>query len=130
MKDINALRQWIAENSQQTFKINEQLRDLFFKTEDYNDFERYVMSESIAPSEDDDNMIKLIRENSYRYLNTKLLLVGSHLISWGSRGRNDLLEILNILYPYFPDREKAIVSFLNAYDIKMNEVKIRRKFYT
>ena len=102
--------------------FNEQMRDKFLQTGDYIDFERYVMSESLYLIEDYGNMIKLIRENSYRFLNIKLLFIGSHLISCDNYGRNDLLEILNILYPYFPDREKAIVSYLNAYDINMNQV--------
>ena len=122
MDYADAINERLEAEGKRVAVFNEQMRKQFLQTGDYMDFERYVMSESLYLIEDYGNMIKLIRENSYRFLNIKLLFIGSHLISWGSYGRNDLLEILNILYPYFPDREKAIVSFLNAYDIYQNQL--------
>lgn len=81
---------------------------------------KYVMSEILAPIEDFENAINIIRDNYYLYTSGQLLIIGSYLsIKW-TVSRNELLEILNLMYDYLPKREKAIVNYLNALKIYTN----------
>lgn len=82
-------------------------------------FAKYVMSETIAPIEDYENVVKIIRENYHKQINAELLIIGAYSTIFWTRSDSEMLEILNLMRPFLPEREKAIVHYLNAYKLYM-----------
>ncbi len=103
-------------------ELNKELRNQYEKTGDYRIFERYVVSELIAPIEDFDNAIALIRENYSSFISTKLLLIGAYILSfWHHSKENDFLCILNNMYPFMDVCNQSIIDYLNAYQIRQTD---------
>lgn len=83
--------------------------------------EKYVVSETISPIADYKNAIEIIRANYCCQVNSTLLIIGAYLASEWSEGHNELLEILNKMYGYLPQKEKMIVHFLNAHHLRFRD---------
>ena len=84
-------------------------------------FVKYVMSETISPIEDYPNIVNLIRANYHKQINGELLIIGAYLAIQWTEHYNELLDILNMMRPCFPDKEKAIVHYLNAYKLYVRD---------
>jgi len=100
---------------------NKWLWQEYEKTQDIRLLEQYVVSETIPPISDFGNAVKIIRENYRYHTNSTLLIIGSYLTSEWIFGDNELLEILNQMYSYLPEKEKAIVCYLNACQLRFKD---------
>jgi len=80
---------------------------------------KYIMSETIAPIEDYENVVALIRENYQKYTNVELLIIGAYSAMYWTHTDSEMLGILNLMSPFLQDRERAIIHYLNAYKIYM-----------
>lgn len=100
-------------------EYNTKLREEYEKTHSLDVLERYVLSETLAPIEDHENAVRLIRESYEHAVSCNLLIIGAFLCSKWCFGDtdNDLLHILNEMYPQLSPQKKGIVSFLNAHEI-------------
>ena len=88
--------------------------------------ERYVVSEILPPIADFPNAIKLIRTNYPCQISSKLLIIGAELLSGWDCGDNEMLEMLNSMYPYLSTQEKAIVCYLNANHLSFQDKNYER----
>ncbi len=100
-------------------ELNEHLRDAYAKTPSMENLERYVMSELLDPIEDFRNAVRIIEQNYSEAVSDSLLMVGAHCASyWPPSAQNALLLALNRRYLSLSERDKAIVCYLNAYQIQ------------
>lgn len=97
--------------------INQKIRMEFENKGGLELLVKFVMSEILSPIEDFQSAINIIRKNYHKCVNCQLLIIGSFLISSWNFGKNEFLCILNSMHDFLPDKYKAIVHFLNAYDI-------------
>lgn len=100
-------------------ECNTKLREEYEKTHSIDVLERYVLSETLAPIEDYENAVRLIRESYEHAVSCNLMIIGAFLCSEWCFGDtdNDPLHILNEMYPQLSPQKKGIVSFLNAHEI-------------
>lgn len=75
---------------------------------------QYIVSEILPPICDYENAIKIVQENYPTYADYTALIIGAYLFSEWCVGRNELLGELNQIIDGLPEKEKAIVYFLNA----------------
>ncbi len=99
--------------------FNRQLKRIFQEKPSLENFEKYVMSELLSPIEDYPNYIRLIRENYCRFISVPLLIIGAELIQGWTDDDNEMLVILNNMYSFLPQKEKAIICYLNATELIM-----------
>ena len=97
--------------------FNRQLKRIFQEAPSLENFEKYVMSELLSPIEDYPNYIRLIRDNYSRFVSISLLIIGAELIQGWTDDDNEMLAILNNMYQFLPQKEKAIVCYLNATEL-------------
>lgn len=101
------------------FEYNEKLfQEYNSNPYNVNIFEKYICSELMTPIEDFINVFNVLRKNYKCCINSTLLIVGAWCISSWSSEENEMLEILNKMYPYLPEKEQAIVLYLNAYHLQ------------
>lgn len=100
-------------------EYNIKLREEYEKTHSIDALEKYVLSETLAPIEDFENAVRLIRESYEHAVSCNLMIIGAFLCSEWCFGDtdNDLLHILNEMYPQLSLQKKGIVDFLNAHEI-------------
>jgi hypothetical protein len=87
---------------------------------------KYVMSEILPPIDDFENAVNIIKTNYHHQMSGELLIIGAYLAIKWTYLKNELLEILNLMYDYFPDRDKAIINYLNALQIYTRDEHIKR----
>ena len=80
-------------------------------------FTKYVMSETIAPIENYENVVNIIMQNYHKQTSVELLIVGAYLAIMWSHSDSELLGVLNSIQPRLTDKEKAIIHYLNAYKL-------------
>jgi len=113
-------------------KLNKQLKVEYEKHGGLDLFTKYVMSETLAPIENYENVVKLIRENYQKHISVELLIIGAYLtVSWMCSD-NEMLEVLNLIRPFLSDHERAIVHYLNAYRmfIADNDYLLKQEYKT
>lgn len=117
----------VNEHNKNIEAYNKKAKESFEKYGGIDLLTKYVMSETLAPIEDYENVANIIRSNYHRCISGKLLIIGAYsVINWSS-SENELLGILNLMYEYLPDEERAIIHYLNASqayvrnDLKENE---------
>ena len=98
-------------------ELNKRYKAEYESNESLELFTKYVMSETIAPIEDYENVVNLIRQNYHKYISVELLMVGAYSAIMWTHSDNEMLEMLNLMKSYLPNRERAIVHYLNAYKI-------------
>jgi len=104
----------IKERNNKVEAYNKKAKEDFEKYGGIDLLTKYVMSETLAPIEDYENAVNIIRGNYHKYISGKLFIIGAYsIINWSS-SQNELLGILNLMYKYLPDEERAIVHYLNA----------------
>ena len=105
-------------------EYNEYLRKEYEKTKSVELLEKYIISETLSPLEDYQNVIRIIRSNYPININVHLLYIGAYCISgWLIEERNEMLDILNDMYLHLSNRDKSIVCFLNAYQLRFADKK-------
>jgi len=87
---------------------------------------KYVMSEILPPIADYENAVKIIKMNCCLQMSGELLIIGAYLAIKWTYSRNELLEVLNLMYDYFPDRDKAIINYLNALQIYTRDKRYKK----
>ena len=103
-------------------EFNEKIKEEYEKTKNPKALEKYIMSETLAPIEDYENVAKLVYENYENLPDNKLLFVGAHSSSfWCPDKINYPLSILTKKYESLTKNEKALTSFLKAYHIRMSD---------
>ena len=100
-------------------KKNIESLNKFFKSEyeQYGGIDlliKYVMSETIAPIEDYTNVANIVKNNVHTQISGDLLIIGAYSAIGWTNPQNELLNVLNVMYPYFPDEGKAIIHYLNS----------------
>lgn len=65
-------------------EYNTKLREEYEKTHSLDVLERYVLSETLAPIEDHENAVRLIRESYEHAVSCNLLIIGAFLCSNGA----------------------------------------------
>ena len=100
---------------------NDMLRQEFELRKDIYSLTRFVLSETLTPICDYANAVELIRANFHRCTSGQLLIIGAFLISTWLPQVNDFLQVLNVMHASFPEREQAIIHYLNAYHMFMHE---------
>lgn len=96
-------------------EYNEYLCQKFEETKDVGVLLRYVITESLSPICDYENMIRIIRRHKSAYKNATLLLLGAFWLTyWFRDEENDLLKELNLLRSSMSEEELAITYYLNA----------------
>ena len=99
--------------------INKALREEYERTHNQDVFRQYFMSEINAPFEDYDNAFRLVRENVSYGIHTDILMICAELVIWWyASAENEFLDLLNILYRYMQDEQKAIICYLNGYHLE------------
>lgn len=102
-------------------QLNKSFKAEFERYGSLESFTKYVMSETIAPIEDYPSVVNLIRSNYHKQISVDLLMIGAYLAIQWTNHYNELLGILNFMEPCLPDREKAIVHYLNAYKLHIRD---------
>ena len=111
----------ISETNKNIEKLNKQLKSEYEKNGDLKSFAKYIMSELLAPIEDYENIVKLIRENYKKHISLELLIIGAYSAIYWMNSNTEMLKMLNLMRPFLPDYERAIIHYLNAYKMFMTD---------
>jgi hypothetical protein len=108
---------------------NKQIRQEYEKEQSIELLEKYVLSETLCPIEDFGNAVKIIRANYGHKISCRLLIIGAYLFSvWClDETHNELLAILNEMYPHLSAKEQAIVCYLNANHLRHRDRQNKKK---
>jgi hypothetical protein len=106
------------ENSEQ---LNENLHRQFDLEGTYAAFEPYAMSELLSPMEDYLNFLKLVQENFNLLQGYELLYIAAYLNSLWHVGNKFFMNALNEMEATMSLKDKSIVYYLNALEIKSCE---------
>jgi hypothetical protein len=106
------------ENSEQ---LNESLRRQFDMVGTYASFEPYAMSELLSPMEDYLNFLKLVQENYNLLQGYNLIYIAAYLNSMWHVGNKFFMNALNEMEATMSLKDKSIVYYLNALEIKSCE---------
>lgn len=98
-------------------KLNEQFKIEFEKCKCYRTFEKYVMSELMPPIDDYYNAMELIEQYDFLLEDRNLLYIAAYLSAGWKAQPNLFLEKINSFISNVGDYEKAIIYYLNAYNI-------------
>jgi len=113
-----------------TSEENEDFRIAWIQTKDIKALEEYVISETLSPICDYENAVNIIRDNYKNLINIRLLIIGADLSSsWIFHKKNEMLCMLNCMYEVLPNVDKAIIDYLNAYDIAMRDKEYQENPY-
>ena len=102
-------------------ELNKKLKADYENIGGFELFTRYVMSEAIAPIEDYENIVTIIRDNYHKQINVELLIIGAYSDIFWTHSDNEMLEMLNLMCPFLPNKERSIVHYLNAYKFYMTD---------
>ena len=84
------------------------------------DLIRYALLEALAPIEDFSFAIDILREQYSKYNDFRIaVLISFWMSTWENYKPNDFLECLNEFLLNGSNQQKAIIYYLNAYDIFM-----------
>ena len=100
-------------------ELNRKLKDEYEGNGGLELFTKYVMSEALPPIEDYENIVRIIRENYHKQISVDLLIIGAYCAIYWTHSDSEMLEILNLLRPFLPDKQRAIVHYLNAYKLRL-----------
>lgn len=100
-------------------ELNKQLKTEYERYGGLESLTKYILSETVAPIEDYENVVTIIRENYNRHVSVELLIVGAYSSLFWTNSSNEMLEVLNLMSPFLPDKEKGIIHYLNAYKLRM-----------
>lgn len=101
--------------------LNKQMQKEFNEHKNYDTLERYVMSELLSPIEDYLNAIDLIRKHSNLVKGLNLYYIAAYLCAEWRLESNDFLKSLNRIIDSVEDADKAIIYYINAYQISCSE---------
>lgn len=102
-------------------EYNEILKNEYETRGDINTLIRYVISETLPPIAEYENAVKIIRKNYKTAFNTTLLIIGSYLLTECFSEKNEMLSVLNEIMQFLTEKEKAIVYYLNAVQIRARD---------
>ena len=102
--------------------LNSQFKKEFQEKNTYLTLERYVMSELLSPIEDYVSAIQIIKENEDLIEGLNLYYIATDLSTMWFCGAEEFLEKLNSIIDTVPDKDKAIIYYLNANYISYNRV--------
>ena len=102
-------------------RFNKKAKEEFEMHGGINLLTKYVMSETLPPIEDYENAVNIIRANYHSQISGELLIIGAYLAIQWTHSTNEILEILNLMYPYLPEKEKSIVNYLNAQQLYIRD---------
>ena len=111
----------IQSRNKKVEELNKKLKSEYERHGGLELLTKYIMSETIAPIEDYENVVKIIRENYNEQINVELLIVGAYSALLWMHSSNEMLEILNLMCPFLPDRERSIIHYLNAYKLYITD---------
>lgn len=106
--------------------LNNALCEEYHRTHDEQVFRKYVMSELLAPIEDYENALSLIKSQYPILPDYELLFIGAYIAIQFSSGKNEILSILNEVCNSLPKEQQAIVLYLNALQLERDDVKYKQ----
>jgi len=95
--------------------LNKKFKLEYEKYRNQISFTKFIMSEAMTPIEDYPNIVNLIRTNEEKVVCVDILLIGTYLAIIWTENYDEMLNMMNLRYNTFSNREKAIAHYLKSY---------------